>query len=176
MLGADRFLILKIKMEKQKITEEMNIQKEWYSQAKKQTLETLPTFLNHLMNDYSHDYGTICHALSAGSVAAASAMNEHKNGGITGFQAGAVMWGFIQNWNYTSNKCGLRIIDYDNLLFPQYEEKFGKVISKGTWENLQKQAKLNLEEKDEFACEEVKNHWRKISEGILPFGFSIVED
>lgn len=42
----------KRKMSKIAITEEMHIEKEWLEQAKKQTLETLPDFMNHVMNDY----------------------------------------------------------------------------------------------------------------------------
>ena len=48
---------------KQQITEEQNVHKEWYEQSKTQTLETLPEFLRHLTEDFSHDYGTICHAI-----------------------------------------------------------------------------------------------------------------
>lgn len=49
------------------ITEEMNIHEEWYADAENQTMDTLLPFLNHLMNDYNHDYGTIVHALIAGT-------------------------------------------------------------------------------------------------------------
>ena len=30
------------------------------------------------------------------------------------------MWDFIIDWMYTSNQCGLRIVDYDDMLYPQY--------------------------------------------------------
>lgn len=91
-----------------KITEEDKVHLEWYKQASKQTLETLPSFLKNLMEGYNHDYGTVCHALAAGAVATAWAMNAHDNGGITGFQAGAVMWEFIKGWNKSYNKTGLK--------------------------------------------------------------------
>ena len=89
------------------ITEEMKIHEEWYKQAKEQTLETLPAFLNHLINDYGHDYGTICHAIAAGAIGAAYALERSPQGGITGFQAGCIMWCFIRHWNYDHNKTGL---------------------------------------------------------------------
>ena len=38
-------------MSKIAITKEMHIEKEWFEQAKKQTLETLPGFMNHIMNE-----------------------------------------------------------------------------------------------------------------------------
>lgn len=94
-------------MEKQHITESMEVHKEWYAQANEQTIETLPSFINHLMNDYSHDYGTICHAITAGGLATMSAMNNSDQGGITGFQAGEIMWKFIRNWNHAENKTGM---------------------------------------------------------------------
>ena len=41
-------------MEKEKIvaTEEMHLEKEWFEEAGKQTLETLPAFMDHVLNDY----------------------------------------------------------------------------------------------------------------------------
>lgn len=44
---------------KQTIAEEMNIQDEWYKEADTMTMDKLPAFLDHIMNDYNHDYGTI---------------------------------------------------------------------------------------------------------------------
>ena len=55
---------------KQQITEEMKIHDGWYKEAKKQTVETLPEFVRHLTEDYSHDYGTICYAVEAGAIGA----------------------------------------------------------------------------------------------------------
>ena len=44
---------------KETITEEMHLEKEWFEQAKKvKTVEELTAFVNHLLNDYNHDYGT----------------------------------------------------------------------------------------------------------------------
>ena len=130
-----------------KVTEEMRPEKEWFKQAEKQTLKTLPDFINHVMNDYSHDYGTVCHAVAACALAAAWAANEEPNGGITGFQASFVMWDFIKQWSFTHNKTGLRIVDFDNMLYPQYENKFNKTISKDLWERLQDEAKNLLAER-----------------------------
>ena len=45
------------------ITEKDKEDVQWYKDAKNQTLETLPDFINHLVKDYSHDYGTICRQL-----------------------------------------------------------------------------------------------------------------
>jgi hypothetical protein len=162
-------------MEKKIITEGMEVHKEWYEQAGKQTLETLPKFLNDLMNNYYHDYGTICHAIAAGGLATMYAMNETPQGGITGFQSGAVMWEFIKNWNYTDNKLGLKIIDYDNLLYPQYQDKFKSTITHKTWKLLQREASKMLQKEKSFHPN-VKKHLENICAGELPFGLTIAKD
>ena len=164
-------------MEKQKITEEMGVHKGWYDEAKKETLQTLPFFLSHLMEDYEHDYGTICHAITAGGIATMSAMNNSEHGGITGFQAGCIMWEFIRHWNHEGNKTGLKIIDFDNMLYPQYNDRFSQVLSKDVWVNIQKQAKLLLDtrEKDQVH-ENVRLHWEHIVSGKVPFGYVVEQE
>lgn len=134
------------------INEEMNIQKGWYENAENMTMDNLPEFLRHLSEDYRHDYGTICHALSAGSLATIHAMNRAPGacGGITGFQAGCVMWEFIRNFNYKNNKCGLRLQDMDKLLFPQYADMF-LTISGDTWNSVQKEAAKKIQQ-------DIENH------------------
>lgn len=108
------------------------------------TLEKLPEFLRELTEDYHHDYGTICHAVSIAAIAAAWSVDKSPSGGITGFQAGAVMWEFIREWNYSSNKTGLRIIDNDKFLYPQYEDGFQKTISEDVWNGLKKEAAVQI--------------------------------
>lgn len=161
------------------INEEMRPEKEWFEQAKQQTLETLPEFVRHVMNDYGHDYGTVCHAISACALAAAWAANRENSGGITGFQAGFVMWDFVRQWYYPRNKTGMRILNYDDLLYPQYGYKFEKTLSPEIWEDVQKAAKEELEnnEKQEWqAHPDVVAHWQSIAAGVLPFGFVVKED
>ena len=160
-----------------KITEEMNIHEEWFKQAKQVTLKTLPKFINHLLNDYKHDYGTIVHALSAGALATVYAMNKHKQGGITRFQASFVMWDFIRNWMYTTNKTSLKIIDYDKMLFPQYEDYFDKKINSDTWKSIQKEAQKRLNEIYDYPIhQDVIKHWKSIVKGNVPFGYKVIEN
>lgn len=159
--------------DKKQITEKSGEHKKWYEEASKQTLESLPEFLSHLANNYMHDYGTICHAVAASALAAAHAMNASPVGGISGFQAGCIMWEFIQKWmNY---KSPLRLIDYGNMLYPQYKNKFEKTISKETWEYLQKEAYKLLAEDNETASPNVINHWKSIAAGVVPFGYQLEE-
>lgn len=127
----------------EQITEEMKVHEKWYEDAKNVTVESLPDFIKRLTEDYQHDYGTICHAIAAGAMAAIHAIDSSPQGGMTGFQAGCVMWQIVTKMNYNSNKCGLRIIDYDNYLYPQHLDD-GRKISESTWTELQKEAKNSL--------------------------------
>jgi len=162
-------------MEKIAITEKQGIHKEWYTEAKTQTLDTLPEFMNRLANNYSHDYGTICHAISASAIGAAWAIEHSESGGITGFQAGCIMWGFITYWNRESNKLGMKLLDYDNILYPQYEDHFINSITPDTWNKIQEEAKLKLSESDSVHPD-VKKHWESIVAGNIPFNFIINEN
>lgn len=160
--------------DKMAITEDMHLEKEWFAEAGKQTMSTLPHFVNHLMNDYMHDYGTRVHAISACALAAAYAANNSENGGITGFQAGFVMWDFIRQWQYPYNDCGMRIMNYDDMLYPQYAYKFQKTITRDTWNELQVAAKKQLEATD-YAAKSVILHWQSIVDGKVPFGYRVAD-
>jgi hypothetical protein len=163
-------------MKKTKISESDHLETEWYAEAKKQTLETLPGFLNHLTNDFIHDYGTICHAVTAAAIGAAHAVNSSPEGGITGFQARCVMWSFIRKWMFENNQCGLRVINYDNMLYPQYEKDFTeKTITKSQWDSLQKQAERMIAE-NKFAEPEALSHWEGIKKGRIPFGYTVKDE
>jgi len=150
------------------ITEEMGVHKKWYEEARKMTPEKLPEFIRKLTEDYNHDYGTICHAASASAVAAAWAIDKSKQGGITGYQAGAIMWGFITNWMSEYKDKPIKLVDYSNMLYPQYDDKFNKTISKDTFEWLQKEAQKNIDEADEKQ-EKYLIESSKYSEDIMVF-------
>lgn len=157
--------------------EEMHLEKEWFKKAIDQTFETLPDFIKHVMDDYEHDYGTVCHAISACAIAAAWAANSMDGacGGITGFQAGFVMWDFIRQWQHNGNKTGLQIIDWDNMLYPQYAYKFDKTIPKSIWHKIQEQAGENLKNFPD-ADDRVIEHWKSIVNGKVPFGYRVIDD
>lgn len=158
------------------ITEEVKLQDGWYAEAKQVTMDNLTQFINHLLKDYEHNYGTICHALAAGALAAIHAMDNSPQGGITGFQAGAIMWEFIRHWNYESNKTSLKIVDYDNLLYPQYAHKFDGSIDPSVWESVKMQAYENLHKANDYTHPNVLKHWQNIVDGKVPFGLKIKEE
>jgi hypothetical protein len=149
-----------------------NIPKEWYAEAKKQTIDTLPQYMTHILNDFPLTYDTIVYAVSACALAAAYAADNSPHGGITGFQASFVMWEFIRQWCFPTNKCGLKIVNYDDMLYPQYRYKFEKRITEDEWHILKKQAEFLLTNKT-FVHPDVKQHWENISAGIIPFGYEI---
>jgi hypothetical protein len=153
--------------EKKEITEADLVQVDWYKEAKNQTLESLPDFLNHLANDYVHDHGTGCHAVAAAALGAAWAMN----------QAGCIMWEFIKKWMYPDNKCGMRIIDYDKMLYPQYGEQFTqKTLEKEQWDIMREEAAklIEVNRNSKTVSPEVLNHWISIRNGKAPFGYTII--
>ena len=164
-------------MEKNQVTEEMRPQDKWFEKAKQiKTPEELAAFAVELFDKTSHDYGTVCHAVAA--VALAGAWLGCEKEGITGFQAGFVMWDFIRQWNYTSNECGLRIINYDNMLYPQYEENFEKTISEKQFKQIQEVAAKRIKESETGergygAHPDVLKHWKSIVDGVVPFGFTL---
>lgn len=177
-IGKEKKMNEKIKPKKI-ITEETLNYKEWEKEARKQTMGTLPKFIDHLMNDYVHDYGTATKAVAAAALGAAWATCKVQ--GLTGFQGDCVMWLFIKGWIKTDNKTSLRLVDFDKMLYPQYETYFDKTISKRIWERIQKEAKRNIEEDDKRGDEvkahpHVRAHWQSIVDGRIPFGYTIKED
>lgn len=143
----------------------------WYEQAaaKDMTIDTLPAFLKELA-EFKHDYNTICYVLAAGATATAWALNRTPNGGITGFQAGAVMWEFLKAWNHI--EAPARLLQTKDMLYPQNSDKFNTICTE-TWEWLQAEAKKKLEEARELAHPNVVAHWQSIRDGHIPFGFTI---
>ena len=157
---------------KQPITEEMHLEKEWFEEAKTvKSTEDLTRFVEKMLYSYEHDYGTACHAIAACSLACAW-LGAHVEG-ISGFQAGFVMWDFIRHWMKEGNKCGMKLVDYDDFLYPQYKDKFDKIISEETWTSIQEEAKNKLENDDGFVCGAVRQHWKGIVDGVVPFGYKV---
>ena len=137
------------------------------------TFEELTDFLKYVKDNCNCGYGEAPRAMAQAVLA--TAWYFASEFGITGFQAGAVMWDFITGWSYTNNKTSLKIVDYDNMLYPQYGYKFEKTITPSVWSVLQKEAAKKLEECD-HAHPDVIAHWKSIAEGKIPFGYSVRED
>jgi predicted metalloprotease with PDZ domain len=137
------------------------------------SVNSIDSFINTLDTEYYHDYGTIANAVAACAIQAARKMNNQNQGGISGFQAGAVMWIFIRRWMHKEGP--LKLLDFDDMLFPQYKDRFDKTISEETYRYLINKAKENLETRTD-AAPEVKKHWEHIAKGEIPFGYRMKPD
>ena len=118
-----------------------------------------------------HDYGTCVYAMSMSAIAAFRYVSHRL--GVTGFQASCADLDFIAR--NRGMKHGFCILDYDNLLYPQYEYKFDEVdfwrLIRDNIEHLSKEAGKLLEN-TEPVHPEVRAHWEKLvemgKEGAVP--------
>ena len=157
--------------------DELALRKEWMAEARAMTAENLPAFINKL-STFDHDYGTICRAIAAAAIGAAWAVERGPQGGITGFQAGCIMWDLITGWDDGLDGKPLRLVNYEHMLFPQYQSEFDRTISKGTWEFLQSEARKKLDSGEDASImhQSVKEHLQSIVDGVVPFGFTVAAD
>lgn len=147
--------------------------KQWYAASESMTLADLPAFLALLTTEYKHDYGTIVHAITAAGLAAMRAVNRSPAGGISGFQASGVMWEFVKRWLHENGP--LRLVMYDRMLFPQYEEDFDRTITPQVFKFLQIEASKNLAKAEHEPVDaKVLDHWKSIAKGQVPFGYRVV--
>lgn len=138
------------------------------------TFEDLTEFLKYVKENCNCGYGEAPRAMAQASLAVAWYLA--KEFGITGFQAGCVMWDFVYGWSYTNNRTTLRMVDYDKMLYPQYAYCFEKTITPSTWEAIQAAAKKSLEEDRGYSVHpDVLAHWKSIIDGNVPFGYSVKE-
>lgn len=154
------------------MSNEIKLRDEWMAEAKTQTLETLPAFIKKL-HEYPHDYGTICHAIAAGAIGAAWAVERGPHGGITGFQAGCVMWCMIVGWGTVSESDMPQLRKLTDLLYPQYDQNWHE-LSKDTAAKLRDMARKNLESSP-TAHPAVIARWQELADEKRPFpcGFVI---
>jgi len=145
----------------------------WFKEAREiKTPEALAEFAQRILN-LDHDYGTCVRAVAA--VAVAGAWLGAKVQGITGFQAGCVMWDFVRYWHDSGEHKPRRLVDYSNMLYPQYDHDFERTITADTWKWLQEQAATNLKEREEVGSTDWA-HWKSIVAGTVPFGYAVKEE
>lgn len=155
----------------EKVNTEQAFRDKYAERVKNATLETLPQLISDMVTE-RHDYGTICLAIGMSAAATAWAVERSPQGGITGFQAGAVAWEFLRHWgSFYPGECGGRMQDFDHLLYPQYGHRFLSIPTHA-WEKVQEKAKANLED-IEHAHPAVVEHWRSIAAGTVPFGLTV---
>lgn len=143
----------------------------WMEEAKKGVI-SVDDFIKRIEEQYEHDYGTIVHAMHAVMKAAMVKLNNGPQGGITGFQASCLGWMLIRDCFLTGDS-PLRLVKYEEMLYPQYREKFQPTIDPGTWGYLQKKAKEELAKDLTNVSPTVVEHWQTIVAGIVPFGYTV---
>lgn len=138
------------------------------------TFDELVSYLQYVKDNCNTCYGEAPRAISQAALAVSWYLASEF--GITGWQAGFVMWDYVRGWRFNDNKCGLRLIDYDEMLYPQHEYKFEKIIPLNIFEDLKIAAKEKIEEERPYAVHpDVLAHWKSIAEGNIPFGYKIGE-
>lgn len=139
-----------------------------------ETFEELTDFLKYVEENCNCGYGEAPRAMAQACLAVGWYLADKF--GITGYQAGFVMWDFIRDWLYSSNQTSLKIIDYDDMLYPQYQYKYEKTIKPYVWEAIQKAAQKRLDETEGFVHPDVLAHWKSIIAGNVPFGYKVKND
>lgn len=141
---------------------------EMFERARNIQSGQVDAFIAEMMSQ-PQDYNTVVETVAACAIAAARAADRSEYGGITGFQAGGVMWRFIQRW--LSIEGPMKLVRYEDMLFPQYENQYTS-IGKDTWTWVQEQAKKKLQEHPEVHPK-VLSHWKSIVAGTVPFGYKV---
>jgi hypothetical protein len=114
--------------------------------------------------DRPQDYGTCVYAMSMAAIAAKNYVAGKL--GVTGFQAGAADMDFLKRARHM--KHGFRVIDYGDLLYPQYWDAertpvYQAVLRDRTTRALFAQAAANLIAKSPSASRDVIAHWTHLA-------------
>lgn len=144
---------------------------------RRESIKNFDELIEYIKDITEHDncgYGEAPRAIAQASLAVAWYLSDVF--GITGFQASCVMWDFITGWQMTGNTCGLKLVNYDDMLFPQYDHKFEKTITSDVWKNLQEQAGKFINDYSSIADSRVIEHWKSIVNGKVPFGYIVRDD
>lgn len=134
------------------------------------TFDDLIEFLRDVKDNYNIGYGDAPRAIAQAALGVAWYLSGEF--GITGFQAGCVTWDFIRDWTHTDNKTGMKLVDFDRMLYPQYSDEFQKTINPDTWKSMMNEAKKMLDEYPN-SHPAVIAHWKSIADGNPPFGYVV---
>lgn len=112
--------------------------KAWSNEAKTQihTPEDLKKFADKLINHCDNLEGPDFYEETANattSLAYAVVEMCAEQFGLSGFQVGCIMWGIIDKLIISEHDCGMKLLNYDLMLYPQYEDHFEKTIDLETW-------------------------------------------
>lgn len=111
--------------------------------------------------DRQHDYGTCVYAMSLSALAAFRYVASKL--GVTGFQASCADMDFLGRSR--GMKHGFQILNYENLLYPQYLDKFEinwrKLVADNA-KDIGKLARAKLLETNAHTHPDVRAHWQML--------------
>lgn len=153
----------------------MAIDKEIYRRVLEvKTKEQLLEFLDKEIENEELTKDNIDHAIAAFMLAASNVLVQKHGNLIDKDKAGDIMWNFIRHWLPEFAYAPIRMLIYEDLLFPQFERNF-KTITKDIQEWVKKQAEHNLKTHGDKAAPELVEHWRKIINGYIPYDLELEE-
>lgn len=123
------------------------------------TIEELANYIKTLV-EQKHDYGTCVYAMSHAAVAAFNYVAFEL--GVTGFQASCADLDILR---HTRNLKHGRVLDFGDLLYPQYEDRFNISFQSLIDENidwLAQEAQRRLSKATEHTHRDVLDHWRML--------------
>jgi len=130
-------------------------------QPRPKTIEELSDFVRSMV-DGQHDYGTCVYAMSLSAVAAFNFVASQL--GVTGFQASCADMDILsrtRGWKWG------KILDYENLLYPQYcdDDHFpnAAALIEQNKAELAKRARVKLAAEGGNAHPNVAAHWKYLS-------------
>lgn len=126
------------------------------------TRDELMAYVNSLV-ERDHDYGTCVYAMSMAATAAFYYVSSRL--GVTGFQASCADMDILRRTR--GYKMGFRLVDYGNLLYPQYcdDEHFPgwRGLMNENADRLRDEAKKLLAERGNNTHPAVLAHWEMVS-------------
>jgi len=154
---------------------------DWMEKAKTiSNSKELEAFADRLVRHCSNEFEIDFYEESANSTSAlayAAIEMMARQYGLSNFQISCIMWEIIDKLVLEKHDVGMQLVNYNNMLYPQYEYRFEKTISKECWEVMQKKAKELIEndKTDPYvkASSKVLEHWKKIAGGEVPFGYTV---
>ncbi len=158
-------------MERKSLLEESNefkkLKQKWFN-FKPKTEQELFDFIHELTTEYVNDYGTCVHMCVALMKAMFNYFDELE--GMTGFQVGCMKWEVLQEIFGVNDEIGMKLLRYENMLYPQYDKEFSKIIIDEQQRNkIIQLAKKELREADvDFIHPNVLMRWQQLAAGILP--------
>lgn len=147
-----------------------------YDDAREQTIETLPEFLEQVSAiarcDWNCNKGIAAITISA--IAASWAMESEQGLGTSGSQTRYIMAEYMLRYGNISTPAN--IVEYMEMLNPRNAKHFERTISRDTWKCLQAEATKRLQNAPPHMDDRVRTHLQSIVDGVPPFGYDVEVD